>query len=108
MSAIRWNPSSSTDEACGAEHFADGTKRMPRGRDRGGRSKTCALGQSTRKRGGMSKKIIPIRPADSGQFLLAASRQALQKLETHFPNAPETALLRLAIQKLLGVPIAEG
>jgi hypothetical protein len=56
----------------------------------------------------MSKKIIPLRPADTAQLLLAASRQALQKLEMHFPNAPETALLRLAIQKSLGVPTAEG
>jgi len=45
---------------------------------------------------------------EAAQFLLAASRVALQKLEANFPDAPETVLLLLAIQKMTGMPIAEG
>ena len=45
---------------------------------------------------------------EAAQFLLAASRVALQKLEAHFPDAPETVLLLFAIQKMRGMKIAEG
>jgi hypothetical protein len=45
---------------------------------------------------------------EARQFLLAASRLALRQLEACCPGAPETALLMLAIQKVEGVPTAEG
>ncbi len=58
-----------------------------------------------------ANKRRAVRDPNSGEavlFLLAASRMALQKLEAHFPDAPETALLTLAIQRAVGLPTAEG
>ncbi len=47
-------------------------------------------------------------PYETTQLLLAAARLALQMLEEHCPEAPETALLLLAIHKASGAPTAEG